>query len=331
MDIWGTVLADGPRRTVEVRHDYAATPDELWDALTDPDRLARWIGPVDLSGPDYVLTFPGEATSRGSVLECEAPRHLRVTWASGGEPVSEVQATIQPTARGCTLVLVHSRLPAISGAGYGAGWQDFLGALAVELGLDRGTATHAELVPAYRTLEARQVAAVVGEEVTGWTVSIDRLLDATVADVWAACTEPDRIGRWLWPVVQWPDDPARERPLRLGDRFVLGDANMPDGQHAMEVLELDAERRIAFSWVKIGATVELTLEPTSDGTLLRLQQSATPEVFARGQLRSGPDFAAGWHSVVDGLTVLLQGHDGPPNEELWDAAFAIYAPVTVEL
>lgn len=324
MDIWGRMLADGAHRTVELRRDLAAEPAEVWSALTEPARVARWIGALEVSRPDYVLTFPAGGQARGAIEDCDPPHRLRVSWSYDDEPVSELRVALAANGSGCTLTLVHARLAAISGAGYGAGWQDFLGAMASELGFERGTVEEAELVPAYRRLEARLVPATLGRDGDRWTVSLDRLLDAPVAEVWSALTEPDRIGRWLWPVVTWPDDPARERSLRLGDRFVLGDENLPDGQNVMDVLELDPGRRIVFSWGPKGESVGFEVEPTGDGTLLRLRQSATAEVYAAGRMRSGPDFAAGWHSLVDGLALLLQGSEAPKGSELWDAAYAVY-------
>lgn len=328
MDIWGNVLADGPRRTVELHRDLAVEPAEVWSALTEPDRVARWIGALEVSGPDYVLTFPGGSQAQGAIQDCEPPHRLGVTWSYDGEPVSELRVTLAANGSGCTLTLVHGGLAAIGGAAYGARWEDFLGAMAEELGLDRGSADVADLVPAYCQLEARLVPGTVGRDGDGWTVSLDRLLDAAPADVWSALTEPERIGRWLWPVVQWPDDPARERALQVGDRFVLGDENLPEGQNVMDVLELDPGRRIAFSWGPQGESVRFEIEPTDDGTLLRLRQSATQEVYAAGRMRSGPDFAAGWHSLVDGLALVLQGSEVPKGTELWDAAYAIYRPTT---
>ena len=33
--------------TLLIRRTYDASPEELWGALTDPDRLARWFLPVE--------------------------------------------------------------------------------------------------------------------------------------------------------------------------------------------------------------------------------------------------------------------------------------------
>jgi uncharacterized protein YndB with AHSA1/START domain len=147
--------------------------------------------------------------------------------------------------------------------------------------------------------------------------------------VWDALTLPDRIGRWLWPVVEWPDDPARERRVRLGDVMRLGDANVEGGVQELEVLALEPERHLRFSWG--GAAVSIRLQDDEDGTLLTLVQDPIESVMTyeghsgAGRLRSAPDFAAGWHSLIDQLTLLLSGLTVPEPDRLWEAAYLVYS------
>jgi uncharacterized protein YndB with AHSA1/START domain len=327
-ELWGTLLADGPLRTVLLTRDYAAPPEAVWDAVTSPERIARWLGPVQVTGDEYVLQMrPDAPIVTGKIVECTAPQRLLVGWNFRGEPASEVELRVEPTATGSTLTLQQTQVEAIEAGSRGAGWQVYLGRLADALGESVEPQDFDSLKASYRTMEASLVAGAVGTEANGWTVRLERLLDAEPAQVWSALTEPDRIGRWLWPVVEWPDDPARSRALELGDRFVLGDSNAPDGQTVFEVLAMDEGRQMVVSWGDTGAHVTFEVEPTSGGTVLRLRQSPAPEVFAAGRMRSGPDFGAGWHSLVDGLVLLLQRHDPreePANDELWQAAYAVY-------
>ena len=39
-------LPAGDAYTIELRCHYDAHPDDVWDALTSPERLSRWLGPV---------------------------------------------------------------------------------------------------------------------------------------------------------------------------------------------------------------------------------------------------------------------------------------------
>lgn len=43
----GELTRDGkPARKVTLARTYDTTPTDLWNAITDPDRLSRWFVPV---------------------------------------------------------------------------------------------------------------------------------------------------------------------------------------------------------------------------------------------------------------------------------------------
>lgn len=74
---------------------FATDPDDLWDALTSPERLPRWFLPVsgDLRlGGRYQL----EGNAGGSIEVCEPPRLLRVTWEMG-DSTTRLTVTLHPT------------------------------------------------------------------------------------------------------------------------------------------------------------------------------------------------------------------------------------------
>ncbi|MGH3739108.1 MAG: SRPBCC family protein [Micromonosporaceae bacterium] len=83
-------------RTVVLRRDYDAPIDDVWDAITDPDRIGRWFLPVTgelkLGG-----TYQLEGNAGGEILRCEPPRLLAVTWLFGPDPgISEVEVRLSP-------------------------------------------------------------------------------------------------------------------------------------------------------------------------------------------------------------------------------------------
>ncbi len=95
-----------PARGVTLERDYDTTVDDLWDAVTNPERLPRWFLPIsgDLEpGGRYQL----EGNAAGSITECEPPRAFSVTWEFGGE-MSWVEVRIAPEGdtRSC-LTLCH--------------------------------------------------------------------------------------------------------------------------------------------------------------------------------------------------------------------------------
>lgn len=345
MTIRGDIALDGARRTVTVEREFAASASRLWSALTEPARLARWIGGYDSDGDGFRLLMgdgSSEAAVRGRMIACEPQQRIRVAWqfAGGGETEGETELDVTLASLGedrVRLTLTHHRVQAVTAAVYGAGWEDVLTHLSRELGGEPSPVGELGYVgeaadPAafdgaleeYRRVEAALVPARMERSNGRSGVHLERLLDAPIDAVWDALTRPDKIGRWLWPVVQWPDDPTRERALRRGDVFLLGDENVPDGAHDMEVLALDEGRLISFTWGPARAAVTIRVAENAQNALVVLDQDAIPDVFGAGRMRSAPDFAAGWHSLIDGLTLLLNGLTVPKPEALWDAAFEVY-------
>ena len=339
MTIFGDIALDGARRTVTVEREYATTTADLWSALTEPERIARWIGRYTAEGDGYRLEMgDGSAEVTGRVLACEPETRILLLWTFAGEAQTELDAILTPHGAGhVVLTLTHRRVQAITAAVYGAGWEDVFTHLdrevrgEQELG-DRGYVGEAAdpaafdaALEEYRRREAGLTPARMIRQDGRSGVHLERALDAPVDEVWDAITRPERIGRWLWPVVEWPDDPARARPLELGDTFLLGDANVPEGTHTMEVLALEPGRLLSFTWGPARSAVTIRLAEHDDGTMLVLDQDPIPDVFGAGRLRSAPDFAAGWHSLVDGLVLLLDGLDAPKREGLWNAAYEVYA------
>jgi uncharacterized protein YndB with AHSA1/START domain len=95
----------GEGRTVVLRRGYDAPIEDVWDAITNPDRIPRWFLPV--SG-DLRLggTYQFEGNAGGRILECEPPRRLRATWVFGVDPAeadgSEVEVLLAPEGDGRT-------------------------------------------------------------------------------------------------------------------------------------------------------------------------------------------------------------------------------------
>ncbi|GIG37259.1 SRPBCC family protein [Cellulomonas pakistanensis] len=161
----------GGEASVTFRRRYPTDPANLWDAVTTPERLARWLGPVhgDLApGGRYELRMgadePGsDQNATGVVRSCDPPRAFAVEWCFPGERPSEVEVRVEPAAgpreaeHHAVLVLVHTRLEDAQAVGYGAGWHTSLDQLADHVA---GTAIRdwdarfTELLPRYRAAAA---------------------------------------------------------------------------------------------------------------------------------------------------------------------------------
>lgn len=71
----------GERVSVLLRRGYDAPIDDVWDAVTQPDRIKRWLMPI--SGELRVGgSFQLEGNAGGEILTCEPPRLLKVTFGA---------------------------------------------------------------------------------------------------------------------------------------------------------------------------------------------------------------------------------------------------------
>jgi len=94
-----------PTRIAIARRRYAAERPDVWDTLTNPERLPRWFLPVSgdlVVGGRYQL----EGNAGGVVETCEAPEILAVTWEYG-DLVSWLRVELSEADGGTTLELRH--------------------------------------------------------------------------------------------------------------------------------------------------------------------------------------------------------------------------------
>lgn len=95
-----------PSEAVIAERVYDTDINDLWDALTSPDRLPRWFGNV--SG-EYKLggRFQIENNAAGSILSCDPPSTLQVTWEFAGK-ISWVEVHLRAVSAEQThLQLIH--------------------------------------------------------------------------------------------------------------------------------------------------------------------------------------------------------------------------------
>jgi uncharacterized protein YndB with AHSA1/START domain len=132
----GVLRAEGERRGVRFERRFAAPAEELWDALTSPERLARWLAPGGVGkGPDGAvrLDFGEGGIVTGRVLRWEPPSLLEYEWRFDGEMESVVRFELFPADEGTLLVLDHRALAEGHAPGYSAGWHAHLASLGDQL------------------------------------------------------------------------------------------------------------------------------------------------------------------------------------------------------
>jgi uncharacterized protein YndB with AHSA1/START domain len=162
--------ADG-KGVVRIEDRYDTGIDDLWSAVTEPSRLARWYGRVegDLrpGGLFRLHTYDAGTDSAGRVETCEPPHRLTVTHretdesyrqGDGAPPFDEtIDATLTADGDQTVLVIEVRGMSLDVVAYYGAGWQIHAENLAAYLaGRERGDsdARWGELVPPYQELAA---------------------------------------------------------------------------------------------------------------------------------------------------------------------------------
>ena len=124
----------GETVAVTLQRRYLADPADVWEAITDPERVRRWFMPLtgDLrEGGNLQL----EGNASGDILKCEPPRHLMVTFG-GASSIVDVQ--LSGESQQTLLKLTHSVPIELAGSGAGAlyvgpGWDGALMGIAVYL------------------------------------------------------------------------------------------------------------------------------------------------------------------------------------------------------
>ena len=171
----GTRTTDaGEVVSVLLRREYAAAVGDVWDAVTDPERVKRWFMPVsgDLrEGGDFQL----EGNAGGRILRCDPPRLLRATF---GDESSIVEVRLTAGAGDATILELEHTVPmAMAGSSAGAlyvgpGWDGAVMGLGLYLtGGFTGDPVEAANSP--------EVIAFNGQSIEKWTAVLEASGTAT--------------------------------------------------------------------------------------------------------------------------------------------------------
>ena len=170
--ILGSLRSADGKGVVRIEDRYHTEIEDLWSALSDPGRLARWYAQVEgelrLGGEFRLYVESEDWRGTGRVEACEPPRRLMVTtretdesWRKGrgAQPFDEIiEANLTADGDQTILVIEVRGVPMDKIAFFGAGWQIHAEKLAAYLaGRERGDieARWDELVPPYQDLAAK--------------------------------------------------------------------------------------------------------------------------------------------------------------------------------
>lgn len=135
------------------------------------------------------------------------------------------------------------------------------------------------------------------------SVSFEFDLHHGTEKVWRALTDPALLSEWLLPVIGLK--------LERGAVFTFKAPPQPgwDGKVNCRLLEIDARKKISYTWVvgDIDTIVTFTLTPTESGTRLSLLQTG----FKPDQKKNFGGARYGWRMMGDKLVNLLANRDVP--------------------
>lgn len=127
---------------VEREIAIAASPETVWEFLTDPDKAVRWMGELAefdaRPGGQYRVQVLSGNVARGEFVLLDPPRRLVWTW--GWEPGSPsavavgtttIEIDLVPDGDGTLLRFAHRGLSGDDAARHAQGWDHYLQRLTV--------------------------------------------------------------------------------------------------------------------------------------------------------------------------------------------------------
>jgi uncharacterized protein YndB with AHSA1/START domain len=146
--------ADAGGRAVALRREWPDPIDDVWSALTESERTARWIGTWTGRGEEagastVEFTMTGEADAGGDVappvtvtiVECDPPRRLVLDIPEGEGPPWRVAMTLTEEGGRTVLLFEQCVVEGVSTADVEAGWSWYLDRL--------GASMHGEPMPSW--------------------------------------------------------------------------------------------------------------------------------------------------------------------------------------
>jgi uncharacterized protein YndB with AHSA1/START domain len=168
---------DSDTVSVTLTRTYKADAEDVWDALTNPERLPRWFYPV--SGDLKVGgSFQFEGNAGGDICRCDRPTWLQVSF---GGPESILDVRLTETGDGTSVEVTHTVPMALAGSGAGAlfvgpGWDGALLGLGIHLrGLSSGDPREAANSP--------EVIEFNRGSISRWTEAVESSGSATAEEI----------------------------------------------------------------------------------------------------------------------------------------------------
>ena len=129
------VIEEGDRGTVRLEDRFDTDIADVWSAITDPERTARWIAVVTGDfrvGGELQGSFTSSWQGTMKVEVCDAPHRLRLLSGTGDDQ-TVMEAVLSEDGNGTRLVVEERGLPIADAPYHAAGWHVHLQDLDTEL------------------------------------------------------------------------------------------------------------------------------------------------------------------------------------------------------
>ncbi len=138
----GVVTAeDDGRQRLEFRRSWPDPIEDVWSALTEPDRLARWIGVYEgerrVGGTGILSMTHEEEESAGeptTILECDPPRRLVIEWLQQDTDAWRIDLDLWPEDGRTVLRFVQVFPAGADVTDFALGWHWYLEKHGAEIG-----------------------------------------------------------------------------------------------------------------------------------------------------------------------------------------------------
>lgn len=131
-------IDSGTAHVVTIAQNYDTEATDLWDAVTNVERIPRWFLPIegDLTvGGTYRL----QGQANGTVLTCDPPRNFTATWEYGGN-MSWIDVSVRADGPDRARLVIEHIIPGddeiwrdFGPGGVGMGWDSIVLGLMLHL------------------------------------------------------------------------------------------------------------------------------------------------------------------------------------------------------
>jgi uncharacterized protein YndB with AHSA1/START domain len=126
----GKITTEGGRKVLTITREFRAPIEDVWAAVTESERLARWIGTWtgDPTSGRVAWTMTAEGVTEPGdmdIRECDPPRVLRLT-SHVGEEEWQLDLLLEETDGVTVLTFEQPGIDPAAADSVGPGWEYYL-------------------------------------------------------------------------------------------------------------------------------------------------------------------------------------------------------------